>query len=244
MPFNKTNIKSVLERKTYEGPTKLLPLEQINFTKDQLEDKNYKPYNTYNIKKIITSNVTDTSDLSSHINLNEYAVLVYQDIASENGIYKQSSSNGTTRIADPTEDSYFLDRYNDDYKQCVFLKNTKSYRLVNFESVGYKKDFNTSSDTSETLFDIILIPKHKPGIVDLEVFGVYDTNTFYGIYRRQYYNSDGGTTYLDNGVMENTVKVNGSFTEPTITFSNTPSISLQTNSSSGVSWYTRANIKY
>ena len=236
MPFS--NIKSVLNRSTSEGNFNL-PLAQGLYTLDSNENKKYTPYT---VNRVIDSNVLNVSDLSDHISLNELAVLVYQDNNTQNGIYKQTGATTAVKQDDPATDSHFLDIYNDNPKQAVYLENTGSYRLVDFNRVIYGKDFGTSTSEDTSLFETILIPKEKPGLIDLQVFGVSGTNTFYGQYQRQYYNSDGGTTYLDNGEMTSIVKTSGTFTEPTITFNNPPSINLDTNIENGVSWYTRAEI--
>lgn len=241
MPFEIQNLNS----RYYRG-TEQIEYNQITV---DLDDKDNIDYLPSTVHKIYTTNQTDLSDFSSDINVGQFAILIDQDIRSENGLYKQISADGVSRQSDPTKDTFFLD-VSSEFKRAIFLAENSNYSIVNFNKVSYGTSINTTSGTSLTSNRIFNYPVaySRPAVINTNIVG-YSTSDdvlFDGEYKVMFYNKAGTSILKLDNFSSTTKRSNNSlFTLPTISFgvsmgTSGGNIDLVSNNNKTVDWYIKS----
>ena len=202
----------------YSRDKAMVPMSEISTHKDN--DVNIA-YNILGVQSIQTTNIPNITDFSSYISVNQYIVLLGQTKISQNGLYKQTGASSATKQI-LTDDWFFVDILSSTVAKCVYTHKSGIFSEVKYNSVNIEKEVETTGAEAKDIFDLPG-PMGRPLMIDLTVFGIYSDHTqnFTGMYKRGYYNTD-GTTYVDLGLFNNSIKKTSGFLTPTLNFLNTP----------------------
>lgn len=210
------------------------------------EERNL-PFFPYPVQSIKTTNISNVSNLSAYVSLNEYIVLIGQTTSSQNGLYLQDGVSTATKQVLPTDtNSYFLDVSVADGDNCIYLLSDEFIQTY-YKKINLGLSITTTSNSQTDLFDIpVSLNRSSEIILKISGFHTADYSViFYGEYKRTYYNDNG--TYRDFGIFTETTKKSSTFSYPTVTFSTSssqPNVKITPGNTTSTKWFIKGDITF
>lgn len=179
-------------------------------------------YNPRGVHSILTTNISNITNFSSYVSLNQYVVLLGQTKIIQNGLYKQTGASTASKQS-LGDDWFFIDILSSSPLKCVYTHKSGIFSEVKYNSVNIEKQVETTGVEEDVAVFDLPGPVGRPLMIDLTAFGIYSdySQNFTGMYKRGYYNTDGATC-VDLGTFNTSVKKTSGFSTPTLNFTNSP----------------------